>query len=76
MNASLNMEAGGEVSANFRRLYNYLYRRLREANHRKQREPIEESLMRLRVLRDSWAKMLSNGGESRAASAQDSLAAA
>ena len=76
MNASLNMEAGGEVSANFRRLYNYLYRRLREANHRKQREPIEESLMRLRVLRDSWAKMLSTGGESRAASAQDSLAAA
>ncbi len=76
MNASLNMEAGGEVSANFRRLYNYLYRRLREANHRKRREPIDEAILRLRVLRDSWDKMLRNGGESRAASANPTLEAA
>src|ERR1700690_3154084 len=41
MNASLNMEAGGEVSSNFRRLYNYLYRRLTVANRTKQKEPIE-----------------------------------
>ncbi|MGA2176308.1 MAG: flagellar export chaperone FliS [Verrucomicrobiota bacterium] len=76
MNATLNMEAGGEVSANFRRLYNYFYCRLRDANRRKQREPIEETIMRLRVLRDSWAEMLHNGGESRAATATESLEAA
>src|ERR1035441_9576995 len=32
MNANLNMEAGGEISDNFRRLYNYFHARLREAN--------------------------------------------
>lgn len=58
LNAVLNMPRGGEVSANLRRLYLYLNRRLREANMRKQREPIEEVIMRLRVLRDSWAEML------------------
>jgi flagellar protein FliS len=63
MNATLNMEAGGEVSANFRRLYNYLYRRLTVANRTKQREPIEETISRLRVLRDSWAEMLRHGSD-------------
>lgn len=65
MNASLNMKDGGEVASNFRRLYNYFYRRLTEANRTKQKAPIEETLSQLRVLRDSWAKMLSNGGEAR-----------
>jgi flagellar protein FliS len=63
MNTSLNMQAGGDVAQNFRRLYNYLYRRLREANRHKKREPIEETIQRLRVLRDSWAEMLRRGGE-------------
>ena len=58
LNDSLNMRQGGEVSANFRRLYDYLDRRLQEGNLRKQREPIEEVISRLRVLRDSWAEML------------------
>jgi flagellar secretion chaperone FliS len=58
LNAVLNMPRGGEVAANLRRLYLYLNRRLREANVRKQREPIEEVITRLRVLRDSWAEML------------------
>jgi flagellar protein FliS len=61
MNAKLNLEAGGEVSLNFRRLYNYFYARLREANFKKQKEPVQEILMRLRVLRDSWAEMLRRG---------------
>src|ERR1017187_607925 len=42
MNATLNMREGGEVSANFRRLYNYLHRRLREANLKKQKEPVQD----------------------------------
>jgi flagellar protein FliS len=61
MNANLNMEAGGEISINFRRLYNYLHSRLREANLKKRKEPVQEALMRLRVLRDSWAEMLRRG---------------
>ena len=61
LNARLDMEKGGEVSDNFRRLYNYFHRRLQEGNTRKKREPIEETLMRLRELRDSWAEMLRQG---------------
>jgi flagellar protein FliS len=61
LNTRLNMKDGGEVSENFRRLYNYFYRRLHEANQAKKREPIDEVIMRLRVLRDSWAQMLQQG---------------
>jgi flagellar protein FliS len=61
MNATLNMREGGEVSENFRRLYNYFHCRLREANMKKKKEPLQETLMRLRVLRDSWAEMLRRG---------------
>ena len=58
MSATLNMEAGGEVSANFRRLYDYLDRRLQEGNVKKRRQLIEEAAGRLHVLRDSWAEMM------------------
>lgn len=61
MNCRLDMVQGGEIAANFRRLYQYLYRRLHEANTKKKKEPIEEVLMRLRVLRESWAQMLQQG---------------
>jgi flagellar protein FliS len=61
MNAILNMEAGGEIAVNFRRLYNYLHVRLREGNFKKQKEPVQETLLRLRVLRDSWAEMIRRG---------------
>ena len=61
MNANLNMEAGGDISANFRRLYNYFHSRLRQANMRKQKEPLIEIIARLRDLRDSWAEMIRRG---------------
>lgn len=61
LNAALNMDAGGEVAFNFRRLYNYFHARLREANFKKQKEPAQEVLLRLRVLRDSWAEMIRRG---------------
>lgn len=61
LNGVLNMRQGGDVAQNFRRLYNYLGKRLLEANIRKQKEPIQEVIMRLRVLRDSWAQMLQQG---------------
>ena len=61
MNSSLNMEAGEEVAVTFRRLYNYFFHRLREANFAKRKESIEETIARLQVLRDSWAEMLQQG---------------
>jgi flagellar protein FliS len=61
LNGVLNMEAGGEIAVNLRRLYIYFYSRLREANFKKQPEPAREILARLRVLRDGWAEMIRRG---------------
>jgi flagellar protein FliS len=58
MNSRLDMEQGGEVADNFRRLYSYFYRRLQEANVNKKKLPIEEVLSHLRDLRESWVEML------------------
>jgi flagellar protein FliS len=62
LNGRLDMNKGGDVADNFRRLYGYFDRRLQEGNIRKRREPIEEVTRQLRVIRDSWAEMLRNGG--------------
>src|SRR5579871_3189293 len=61
MNARLDMEQGGEIADNFRRLYNYFYQRLQQGNLKKKKEPIEEVLQHLRGIRDSWAEMLRQG---------------
>jgi flagellar protein FliS len=58
LNARLNMEEGGEIADNFRRLYNYFYSRLTEANLKKKKPPIEEVIGHLCVLRDAWEEML------------------
>src|SRR5260221_14052884 len=44
MNVTLNMEAGGEILTNFRRLYDYFYPRRRGAKVRKQKGPVGEGL--------------------------------
>lgn len=54
----LNMEAGGEFARTMHRLYDYHYRRLLEANIRKQVEPVIEVERLVRELRDAWAQML------------------
>jgi flagellar protein FliS len=61
LNGSLNMEAGGEIAVNLRRLYLYFHARLHEANFEKQPAPAREILARLRVLRDGWAEMIRRG---------------
>ncbi len=62
LNTSLNMEAGGEVSDNFRQLYNYFDRRLQESNILKTTEGIEEVIERITELKDSWAQMMEEQG--------------
>jgi flagellar protein FliS len=61
---SLNLDGGGEFSANLRRLYDYMDRRLQQSNLEKERAGIEEVLRRLTVLRDAWFEMLQNGAGS------------
>jgi flagellar secretion chaperone FliS len=59
LNASLNLEAGGELAATLRRLYVYLDWRLNQSNFKKEPTGIRESIEHLTILRDAWATMLS-----------------
>ena len=58
LDACLDMEAGGELSATLRRLYDYFDTRLQESNRLKQPQGIKEVIARITVLRDAWAEML------------------
>ncbi len=58
LQATLNLEAGGEYAANLDRLYDYYLRRLFEANLRKDVKPVIEVEKLVRELRDGWAEML------------------
>lgn len=68
LQSGLNMEAGGEFARTMHRLYDYHYRRLLEANIRKQPEPVVEVERLLRELRDAWAQMLTQSDGTRAES--------
>ncbi|HEY3855029.1 MAG TPA: flagellar export chaperone FliS [Verrucomicrobiae bacterium] len=70
MNTRLDMERGEDVAENLRKLYNYFNRRLQQANLKKNREPIEEVIKHVRVIRDAWAEMLSKGGANALAEAE------
>ena len=61
---SLNVEAGGELATQLRRLYDYFDRTLLEANLRKDPAGIVEVIKRITVLRDAWATMLEQQGDS------------
>jgi flagellar protein FliS len=62
LNVTLNMQQGGEVATTLRRLYDYMDRRLVEANLKKDKSAVEETLRRAIVLRDAWSQMLNNQG--------------
>ena len=61
LNLYLDMEQGGDCARNFRRLYDYLDRRLQESNQRKEEAGILDVIRRLTVLRNAWSEMLQKG---------------
>ncbi len=63
LNNSLNLEAGGELAATLRRLYQYFDGLLVKSNLKKNRDGVDEVISHLKPLRDSWAEMLSKQGE-------------
>lgn len=63
LNVTLNIQDGGELAMTLRQLYDYMGRKLTEANLQKAMEPLEEVLKRMTVLRDAWAQMLINQGQ-------------
>ncbi len=54
LNAVLDMEAGGEIARNLRRLYLFMNRRLAQANTRKDPQMIREVITLMEELRQSW----------------------
>lgn len=64
LQSGLNMEAGGDFAKTMHRLYDYHNRRLLEANLRKQVQPVIEVERLIREIRDAWAQMLAQQGES------------
>jgi flagellar protein FliS len=60
LNVTLNMKDGGELATTLRQLYDYMDRRLMQANVKKDKAIVEEILKRVIVLRDAWSQMLAN----------------
>lgn len=50
------------VAEDFDRVYNYLLRRLREANMAKDKDILEEVLTHLRAMRDTWKEVMQQAG--------------
>ncbi|OQY09034.1 MAG: flagellar export chaperone FliS [Marinitoga sp. 4572_148] len=63
LNLSLDMEKGGEISKNLRALYNYMYRRLLEANLKKDTTILEEVKSLLNTLLEAWKEAMKQAGD-------------
>ena len=58
LNASLDMDAGGQLAGTLRNLYSFFERRLLESNRQKSRQGIDEVIPMIKQLRDAWFQML------------------
>jgi flagellar secretion chaperone FliS len=65
LKGSLNMEAGGELAVTLRRLYFYFEDCLVKSNMKKRRDGVDEVIGHLEGLRNAWAAMLAEQGESQ-----------
>jgi flagellar protein FliS len=64
LNASLNMELGGEFSATMRRLYNYYDSQLSKSNLQKDPTGVQLVIRLLTEIRNAWSEMLSGRSSS------------
>jgi len=64
LNVTLNVEQGGELAMTLRKLYDYMDRRLMDANLKKEPATVKEVHGRVVVLRNAWAQMLNGQGQS------------
>ncbi len=58
LQATLNMEKGGEFSENLYRLYDFMQEHLNQANREKSREKIKTVSAFMQDIRDAWSQML------------------
>jgi flagellar protein FliS len=57
LTSSLDRERGGEIAVRLAQLYDYMQRRLLEANARQQDEPLAEVLGLLTTLAEAWQEI-------------------
>lgn len=60
LNASLNMELGGDFSSTMRRLYHFYDSQLSKSNLQKDPAGVQLVIRLLTEIRNAWAEMLSN----------------
>ena len=60
LRASLDMEAGGEISANLESMYDYMTRRLMEANLKDDVEMLDEVADLMRKIKSGWDEIPNN----------------
>ncbi len=73
MTASLKHEVSPELCGKLAALYNFVYRKLIEANVEHTVGPLDEALAILRYQRQTWALLLDKLGKSKAAAAASKL---
>ncbi|MBO1894729.1 flagellar export chaperone FliS [Shewanella sp. BF02_Schw] len=54
LNGSLNMDAGAEVAGNLNQLYDYMLRRLSEANINNDPQAIDDVVSILKTIKEGW----------------------
>ncbi|MCD6449927.1 MAG: flagellar export chaperone FliS [Thermotogaceae bacterium] len=62
LNLSLDMEKGGQIAQNLRALYNYMFKKLVDANVKKDAEAIKEVRGMLEELLDTWREVMKKAG--------------
>lgn len=73
LHASLKPDVAPDLCDKMSSLYNYIYRKLVEANIEHLIPPLEEALDLLRYQRDTWAMLLDQLGKTKAAAAASML---
>ena len=73
MTASLKHDVAPDLCKRMSALYNYIYRKLVEANVEHLIPPLEEALNLLRYQRETWAMLLDQLGKTKAAAAAQTI---
>lgn len=73
MASTLKHEVFPELCGKLAALYNYVYRKLVEANVEHRLEPLDEALNILRYQRETWVLLLDQLGKSKAATAATTI---
>jgi len=73
MTGSLKHDLAPELCSKLAALYNYVYRKLIEANVEHKVEPLDEAIGILRYQRETWAMLLDQLGKTKAAAAATTL---